>query len=83
MVVKWKDVGTAFSRLLDICRFSIDIIGKFSKMELYFAWKLLDSADLKFEFFAPIATPKKKSLLELKGIAWDLSMFRMSETMAG
>lgn len=83
MLNKWKDIGSPFDRLIETCKFSLEIIGKFSKMELYFAWKLLGGDGVKHAFFDPVSTPKKKSLAAMRGIAWDLSMFRMSETMAG
>lgn len=82
MILRWKDPTASTHALTEIVRFSIEIIGKFAKFEIYFAWKLLAEAEDVPEFFLPIIKPSPDSLTIVRSMAWDLAMFRMAELEA-
>lgn len=81
LLIKWSGASQE-AVLAELAAFSLDVLGKFAKREIYFAWKMLGGDGHQYRFFAPAATPSRKSLSNLKGMSWDLTMLRWAEMMS-
>lgn len=73
-----KDV---IGNLAQLISFAMERLGKYAKLEIYFAWKLLKYGD-DLRFFSPIRQPIKSALVKINGMSWDLYSIRHQETMA-
>lgn len=82
VLLSWQGSHQPLEALEQLVLFSLETLGKFPKVEIYFAWKLLRGAGKVPDFFAPIVKPSDKALSHLRGMSWDLTMFRMAEFMA-
>lgn len=78
-----RDQGglTLYKQMEMIVEFSLDTLGVFAKVEIYFSWKLLKYGKT-LRFFDPINQLGKNSLHKIKGMAWDLFAIRYQETRA-
>lgn len=75
MQLRWL-AGKDFSKdLAGLVEYSITVLGKFGKLELYFAWKFLKSGHL-YDFFRDILHPTEKALSKINGVSWDLFSLR-------
>jgi hypothetical protein len=81
LLMKWSGVS-AETALAELAAFSLDVLGKFSKREIYFVWKMLGGDGQEYRFFAPAVTPSRKSIQRLVGMSWDLTMLRWAEMMS-
>ncbi|MCB4362914.1 hypothetical protein KIH07_04170 [Hydrogenophaga taeniospiralis] len=77
----WQSPTELIRNLSTLIKFSLDHLGRFAKLELYFAWKLLKHGE-DLRFFAPICQPSEGALSKLSGMSWDLYSIRHQETMA-
>jgi len=77
----WKSPTEVLSNLSTLINFSLDHLGRFAKLELYFAWKLLKHGE-GLRFFSPVCQPSEGALSKLSGMSWDLYSIRHQETMA-
>lgn len=81
MQLRWLGKRDYYKSLAEMVEYSVSVLGKLGKTELYFAWKLLKSAHL-FDFFTDVAQPTNIALHKINGISWDLYSLRHQETMA-
>lgn len=81
MELRWSKKEDYLGNLEKLVIFSIDNIGCFPKLELYFSWKLLKYGE-KYRFFSPLMQPTDKAIKKLNGMSWDLYCLRHQETMA-
>lgn len=81
MQLRWVARKDFNKDLAELVEYSITVLGKFGKLELYSAWKLLKSGHLH-DFFIEILQPSEKALKKINGISWDLYSLRHQETMA-
>jgi hypothetical protein len=77
----WTSRPELMRNLSTLINFSLDHLGRFAKLELYFAWKLIKYGE-GLRFFAPICQPSEVALSKLNGMSWDLYSIRHQETMA-
>lgn len=70
-----------FDKMNVLMHFVIENIGKFTKSEIYFAWKLLKYGD-KFHFFGSVRQVTKKTVSSARGMSWDLFAIRYQETLS-
>jgi hypothetical protein len=77
----WKSRTDVIGNLSTLINFSLDHLGRFAKLELYFAWKLFKHGE-SLRFFAPLCQPSEVALSKLSGMSWDLYSIRHQETMA-
>lgn len=77
----WKSRTEVLRNLSTLINFSLNHLGRFAKLELYFAWKLLKYGE-DLRFFAPVCQPSEGALSKLSGMSWDLYSIRHQETMA-
>jgi hypothetical protein len=80
--LKWQGWSTS-QALGELAGFSLQTLGKLAKREIYFAWKMMGGDGMIYPFFQPVLSPSAKSLNQLKGMSWDLTMLRWAETMSG
>jgi hypothetical protein len=80
-LLRWKGASVE-SAMESLVKFSIAALGKLAKIEIYFAWKLLIYKEPALPFFRPIANPSHKSITVIRGMSWDLSLFRVAEMLA-
>ena len=66
--------------LCEITRYCLDVVGRFAKLELFFAWKFFKYRT-KYNFFSPMNATTPKSLKGIKGMSWDLFFLRFQETI--
>jgi hypothetical protein len=81
LLMKWSGASQE-TALAELAAFSLEVLGKFAKREIYFAWKMLGGDGQDYRFFAPAATPSRKSISNLMGMSWDLTMLRWAEMMS-
>lgn len=77
----WNSRNDLIGNLATLISFSLDRLGRFAKLELYFAWKLLKHGE-DLRFFASICQPSEAALSKLSGMSWDLYSIRHQETLA-
>lgn len=82
VALRWSNVEP-LEALAEVVKFSFDVLGKLAKFEIYFASKLLGCAGTVPPFFHPISSPTSKGVQSIRGISWDIAMFRMAELAAG
>jgi len=66
--------------LCEITRYCLDVVGRFAKLELFFAWKFFKYRT-KYNFFSPMNAANSKSLKGIRGMSWDLFLLRFQETI--
>ncbi|MFC3853996.1 hypothetical protein ACFOSD_14550 [Salinispirillum marinum] len=81
MLLRWEAKRNHHENLLKLVAYSVDCLGRFGKMELYFAWKLLKHGD-KHRFFGSLLQPSDVAMEKINGMSWDLFSLRHQETMA-
>lgn len=81
VLLRWEGV-TQERALEKLIEFSLYALGKLAKMELYFAWKIFESGAALPNFFQPAIRPSSKALHAIRGMSWDLSLFRTAELMS-
>lgn len=79
MHLRWRKRASPLDSLAEIVQFSLEVLGKLAKFEIYLAWKFLGGAGAVPEFFAPVLDPRASALKALKGMSWDVTMFRVAE----
>jgi hypothetical protein len=77
----WKSRKDVIGNLTQLISFAMERLGRFAKLEIYFAWKLLKYGDI-LRFFSPIRQPIESALIKINGMSWDLYSIRHQETMA-
>lgn len=77
----WQSRTEVIRNLSTLINFSLDHLGRFAKIELYFAWKLLKYGE-DLRFFGPVCQPSEGAMSKLSGMSWDLYSIRHQETMA-
>ncbi|MGZ3182486.1 MAG: hypothetical protein ACXU8N_08600 [Telluria sp.] len=80
-ILRWE--GTApLDAMTALVELSVRHLGKLTKIELYFGWKLVNLQQRLPAFFRPIERPKPGLRSVLRGMAWDLTFFRSAEILA-
>lgn len=80
-----KNIITIESALHELVEFCLDKFGVFPLKELYFSWKIV--VGFSVGYFTPVfdesslKSPKKDSISRIGALAWDLFIFRFSETL--
>lgn len=82
MHLRWQKRASPLDSLVEIVQFSLEVLGKLAKLEIYLAWKFLGCAGTVPKFFAPVLNPGANALKALKGMSWDVAMFRAAEKFA-
>ncbi len=81
MQLRWLDKKDYIKNLEKLVTYTIDHLGRFAKLELYFAWKLMKHGE-EYRFFGHLMQKSKKAIEKLSGMSWDLYSLRHQETMA-
>ena len=79
--LRWTSPQSFQDNLSELVEYSMKALGRFAKMEIYFAWKLLKYGD-EFCFFNPVAKPTESALKKINGMSWDLFSIRNQELLA-
>lgn len=79
--LRWKSRLDYMENLSELIDYSMRHLGRFAKMEMYFAWKLLKYGD-EFSFFYPVVQRTESALTKLNGMSWDLFSMRNQEVLA-
>lgn len=82
MHLRWQKRASPLDSLVGIVQFSFEVLRKLTKLEIYLAWKFLGCAGTVPEFFVPILAPGASALKALKGMSWDVTIFRAAEKFA-
>ncbi|WP_292557879.1 hypothetical protein [Methylobacter sp.] len=81
MKLRWEDKKGHLANLDKLVEFSVEHLGRFAKMELYFGWKLLKYGD-RYRFFGQLMQKSENAIQKLNGMSWDLYSLRHQETMS-
>jgi len=81
ILLNWELPNNEHENLNKLIRFCLAKIGKFPKIELYFAWKYLKYGK-NFNFFSSIMQPNAKTIKSAKSMSWDLYSLRLQETLS-
>jgi hypothetical protein len=77
----WQKDIDQNSKLSELVIFSLNKLGKFAKVEIYFFWKFFKTND-NHSFFDPVRQPHNKIIKKAKGMSWDLFFIRLQESLA-
>jgi hypothetical protein len=83
LLLSWRTDMDITDKLRALVQFSMRTIGKFSKIEIYFGWKMFGGAGTVPRFFGVVARPNAKTLKTIRGMAWDLTTLRINERLSG
>lgn len=81
LLLHWSDENAAV-KLSEVAKFSAEVLGRYPKRDLYFAWKLMAGDGKAHAFYAPAVERTPAALPNLKALSWKLALFRWAEVMS-
>jgi hypothetical protein len=83
VLLSWRKDLSVHDKLRTLVQFSMRALGRFSKTEIYLGWKMFGGAGTVPPFFNKVANPTAKSFKTIRGMAWDVTLLRMTERLSG